>query len=92
MKPELTWNALDPLIQWLLAGDMSIQYQTFRDLLGEERQDLQERIWQKAGANASWLRGIRKGIGAGDIINPSGPIPIIPCWISAISARLLINH
>ena len=32
------------LLQWLLAGDVSIQYQTPRDLLGEERPDLRERI------------------------------------------------
>lgn len=32
------------LISWLLAGDVSIQYQTQRDLLGTERPDLQERI------------------------------------------------
>jgi len=32
------------LINWLLDGDVAIQYQTHRDLLGEERPDLQERI------------------------------------------------
>jgi len=32
------------LISWLLEGDVSIQYQTYRDLLGENRPDLQERI------------------------------------------------
>ena len=32
------------LISWLLTGDVSIQYQTHRDLLGTERPDLQERI------------------------------------------------
>jgi hypothetical protein len=32
------------LIDWLLAGDVSIQYQTHRDLLGEERPDLRIRI------------------------------------------------
>ena len=32
------------LIQWLLSGDVSIQYQVHRDLLGEDRKDLQERI------------------------------------------------
>lgn len=33
-----------PIIQWLLRGDVSIQYQVHRDLLGEERKDLQDRI------------------------------------------------
>ncbi len=32
------------LINWLLSGDVSIQYQTRRDLLGEDRQDLQQKI------------------------------------------------
>jgi len=34
----------DEIINWLLEGDVSIQYQTHRDLLGSERPDLQERI------------------------------------------------
>jgi hypothetical protein len=29
---------------WLLSGDVAIQYQTYRDLLGTERPDLQKRI------------------------------------------------
>jgi hypothetical protein len=32
------------LIDWLLEGDVTIQYQTLRDLLGEKRPDLQARI------------------------------------------------
>jgi len=34
----------DEIINWLLEGDVSIQYQTHRDLLGTERPDLQEFI------------------------------------------------
>jgi len=34
----------DPLISWLLEGDVSLQYQVHRDLLGEERPDLRARI------------------------------------------------
>ncbi len=34
----------DEIIGWLLAGDISIRYQARRDLLGEERPDLQSRI------------------------------------------------
>ncbi len=37
------------LIDWLLEGDVSVQYQTHRDLLGAERPDLQTRI-----ANEGW--------------------------------------
>jgi len=32
------------LIQWLLEGDVSIQYQVHRDLIDENREDLRERI------------------------------------------------
>ncbi len=32
------------LIEWLLAGDVSIEFQTRRDLLGQDRPDLQKRI------------------------------------------------
>jgi len=32
------------VIEWLLEGDVSIQYQTYRDLLNTERSDLQNRI------------------------------------------------
>lgn len=32
------------IISWLLEGDVSIQFQTYRDLLGELRPDLQDRI------------------------------------------------
>jgi hypothetical protein len=42
------------LISWLLQGDVSIQYQTRRDLLGEERPDLQRRI-AKEGWGARFL-------------------------------------
>lgn len=34
----------NPLIQWLLEGDVSIQYQVWRDLLHIEKRDLQDRI------------------------------------------------
>jgi hypothetical protein len=34
-------------IQWLLAGDVSIQYQVYRDLLDTERNDLRDRIEQE---------------------------------------------
>ncbi len=39
------------IIEWLLEGDASIQYQTHRDLLGIDREDLQNRI-----ANEGWGR------------------------------------
>jgi len=56
----------DELIQWLLDGDVSIQYQVSRDLLGNERKSLRSRIakegWGKAflskrKENGHWGRG-----------------------------------
>jgi len=41
-------------IDWLLDGDVSIQYQTYQDLLSEERSDLQERI-SREGWGAQYL-------------------------------------
>lgn len=35
---------LDRLIEWLLNGDVSIQYQVYRDLLSSEKKCLRERI------------------------------------------------
>ena len=36
---------IDPsILDWLLEGDVSIQYQVHRDLLGNERADLRKRI------------------------------------------------
>lgn len=41
-----------PIISWLMEGDVSIQYQTLRDLVGEDRTELQSRIATEGwGAN-----------------------------------------
>ncbi len=56
----------EQIIQWLLEGDVSIQYQVHRDLLGVERPELRERIasegWgarllQARHENGHWGRG-----------------------------------
>ena len=44
----------EQLIQWLLEGDISIRYQVYRDLLEEDREDLQHRITQE-GWGAKFL-------------------------------------
>ncbi len=53
----------DSLFEWLLEGDVSLQYQVYRDLLNTERPDLKERIalegWGAAflshrNANGHW--------------------------------------
>jgi hypothetical protein len=56
----------DQIIQWLLEGDVAIQYQVHRDLLGVEKPALRKRIgsegWgarclQARQANGHWGRG-----------------------------------
>lgn len=56
----------DQILNWLLDGDVSIQYQTFRDLLNKEKPRLRKKIesegWGKAflsrrNANGHWGRG-----------------------------------
>jgi len=42
------------IINWLLQGDIAIQYQTYRDLLGEDRQDIQSTI-EKEGWGKQFL-------------------------------------
>ena len=42
------------IIEWLLAGDVSIQYQVYRDLLSTDRKDLQDRISEE-GFGAQFL-------------------------------------
>lgn len=44
----------DAVINWLLEGDVAIQYQVHRDLLGTERPDLQRRI-SREGWGAAFL-------------------------------------
>lgn len=44
MNKVLVASSESQLIDWLLEGDVSIQYQVHRDLLGIERPDLRERI------------------------------------------------
>lgn len=45
----------EQLIEWLLAGDVAIQYQVQRDLLDQERPDLRRRIAHE-GWGAHFLR------------------------------------
>lgn len=41
----------DELLSWLLKGDVSIRYQTYRDLLGKDRTDLRDRITKEGWGN-----------------------------------------
>ena len=69
----------DRLIDWLLAGDVAIQYQVYRDLLDEERPDLRARIALEGWGASSWPRVGLKATGAGGFTSPSGSRPITPC-------------
>jgi hypothetical protein len=53
MKSSMLLNS-HQLINWLLEGDVSIQYQVHRDLLATKKQDLQDRIATK-GWGAQFL-------------------------------------
>ena len=53
-------DQLDHLIEWLLKGDVSIQYQVHRDLLGIENTSLQDRIATE-GWGAKFLSFRRPG-------------------------------
>ena len=62
-----TWHKADPsVLEWLLAGDVSIAYQATRDLLDEDRADLRARIalegWgaqflERRHVDGSWGQG-----------------------------------
>ena len=67
------------LLNWLLAGDVAIQYQVYRDLLDEERPDLRVRIGTEGWGRNSWALASRQAIGAGGFTNPSGFRPITRC-------------
>jgi len=44
MNATTIHNNSQSIIPWLLEGDLSIQYQTYRDILGMEHKDLQRKI------------------------------------------------
>jgi hypothetical protein len=62
----------DQLIYWLLEGDPSIQYQTYRDLLEVNKKSLQNKISKKAGEQNIFPCRILTVIGEKHFINPNG--------------------
>ena len=55
LNPQTTMpTSPTPLLSWLLAGDVALQYQVYRDLRNEIRPDLQQRIWME-GWGAAFL-------------------------------------
>ncbi|MBD3173360.1 hypothetical protein GF326_12925 [Candidatus Bathyarchaeota archaeon] len=64
MNPDLCFD--ESVLNWLLRGDVSIQYQVYRDLLGENKPQLRQRIategWgakfmSKRKENGHWGKG-----------------------------------
>ncbi|MEZ4949136.1 MAG: hypothetical protein R2784_07090 [Saprospiraceae bacterium] len=72
----------DQVINWLLEGDVSIQYQVWRDLLGKEKPDLQNRILTEGWGATSLPKEILKVIGDRDFTSLNGFLPIIRFLIS----------
>lgn len=53
-------------LAWLLGGDVAVQFQTYRDLVGDERPELQQRIASESDARViDLLRGLDVLRGAG---------------------------
>ncbi|MDX1699134.1 MAG: hypothetical protein R3250_00890 [Melioribacteraceae bacterium] len=66
MRTSKTFIEKEEIIEWLLSGDVSIQYQTYRDLLDKKNGRLQNRIAQEGWGkkflsfqnnNGHWGRG-----------------------------------
>ena len=60
------------IIEWLLEGDVSIQYQVQRDLLGTERKDLQDRILNEGWGKQFLAEESQTDIGATVFISQNG--------------------
>ncbi|MGV0156716.1 hypothetical protein ACSW29_25595 [Rhodococcus sp. GB-02] len=58
-------NQSADVVRWLLDGDVSVQFQTYRDLLDEARPDLQSRIATEGAGAMILLAGDRGGWGRG---------------------------
>lgn len=55
----------DEIVAWLLSGDLAVQFQTWRDLLGSERPELQQRIASEGDAAAILAAHSSPGWGRG---------------------------
>lgn len=72
------------LIKWLNEGDVSIQYQVHRDLLGEERNDLQRNIKSEGWGSAYLKHQNENGHWGKNYYNPK--------WISTHYTLLTIKN
>jgi hypothetical protein len=69
------------IISWLLKGDVSIQYQTYRDLFNVDKPPLRKKI-ETEGWGRKFL-SYRQPMATGDntFTSPSGRLRIILYWI-----------
>ncbi len=74
----------DHIINWLLEGDISIKYQTYRDLLNIEYPSLQNKILKEGWGKAFMDKRNDKGFWGGGFYQPK--------WISSHYTLLDIRH
>lgn len=65
----------DPVIQWLLEGDISIQYLTFRDLLDTEKRNFEIGLPAKVGEGHYSRNAFQTDTGAEVFTNTNGLLP-----------------
>ena len=80
------------ITHWLLEGDVSIQYQVYRDLLDQERPDLQQRISNEVYGAQFLSKRQKEGHWGKHSINQNGLPPIRRYLIYEIYVLLLIIH
>ena len=73
-------------INWLLEGDVSIQYQVYRDLLQSDDRHLTGRYQATVGGNVYFPARITMDIGDRDFISQNGHLLIIHYSIFEIYA------
>jgi hypothetical protein len=71
----------DQIINWLLEGDPSIQYQTYRDLLEVDKKSLQNKIAKEVGEQNIFPCKILTAIGGKHFINLNGHPHTTHYWI-----------
>ena len=72
------------IIRWLLDGDVSIQYQVYRDLLDENRQDLQDRVAKEGWGRQFLSKQKSDGVWGDRFYQPK--------WISTHYTLLDLRH
>ena len=62
----------EPVLEWLLEGDVAVRFQTRRDLLHRDDSTYRNGLLARARGPHSWRRGMRMVIGAGGSTSRSG--------------------